>query len=60
MQDYMAHVEMIHEELALQDDRYVMCAKCQSEAVGMYYTSTKTPGYNVCFRCYQGDIRAIW
>ncbi|GAX78187.1 hypothetical protein CEUSTIGMA_g5629.t1 [Chlamydomonas eustigma] len=57
--DYMAHVEMIHEELAVQDDRYVMCAKCQSEAVGMYYTSTKTPGYNICFRCYQGDLRAI-
>ena len=42
------------------DDKYVACAKCQAEVVGMFYTSTKTPGHNVCFRCYQADLRGNW
>ncbi len=37
--------------------RYVMCAKCQCEAVGMYYASTRSPSYNLCFRCHQADLR---
>lgn len=56
----MAHVELVHEELAVVDDKYVACAKCQAEVVGMYYTSTKTAGQNVCFRCYQADLRGNW
>ncbi len=50
--DYLAHVEVAHEELAVAEDKYIMCAKCQAEVVGMYFTSSRSPGYNLCFRCY--------
>ena len=56
----MAHVELVHEELAVVDNKYVSCAKCQSEVVGMYYASTRAPGHNLCFRCYQADLRGNW
>ena len=59
-QDYLAHVELVHEELAVVNEKYVACVKCQSEVVGMYYASTKTPGHDVCFRCYQADLRGNW
>ncbi|GIL47102.1 hypothetical protein Vafri_4016 [Volvox africanus] len=57
--DFLGHVEMVHEGLAVQDNKYVCCYKCQQDVVGMYYTSTRTPGYNLCFRCYSADAASV-
>eukprot|EP00798_Chlamydomonas_sp_ICE-L_P023583 gene23583-9111_t len=54
--DYLAHVEMVHEELAVADDKYVTCTKCESEVVGMYWASSRQQGYNLCFRCHHADL----
>lgn len=40
-----------------QDNKYVCCSKCQAEVVGMYWASTATPNYNLCFRCHQSETR---
>ncbi|KXZ47471.1 hypothetical protein GPECTOR_35g909 [Gonium pectorale] len=57
--DFLGHVELVHEGLAVQDNKYVCCYKCQQDVVGMYYTSTRTPGYNLCFRCYAADAATM-
>ncbi len=42
-----------------QDNKYVCCSKCQQDVVGMYYTSTRSPGYHLCFRCYTSDAAVL-
>lgn len=37
--DFLGHVELVHEGLAVQDNKYVACSKCQQDVVGMYYSS---------------------
>ena len=56
--EYLQHVELCHEELAVVDQQYVSCVKCQSEVVGMYYSSTTAANHFLCFRCYQMETNS--
>lgn len=54
--DFLRHVEVAHEEVAVQGGKYVVCGKCQVEVVGMYYTSTCVADYNLCARCFNQEL----
>ncbi len=38
-----------------QDNKYVCCSRCQQDVVGLYFASTASPGYCLCFRCYGAE-----
>jgi hypothetical protein len=35
----------------MSEGRPVSCGKCKCHCVGLYYTSSQQPGYNLCLKC---------
>ncbi|GMH39769.1 hypothetical protein BSKO_07667 [Bryopsis sp. KO-2023] len=53
--DYVNHIDLFHEELAVVENNYIRCSKCQKEIVGMYYSSLVEDCF-ACINCYHKDV----